>query len=335
MFWLMTTTIYPWHQPLWQNLQQARTAQKLGQAFLLTGIPGLGKLDFARAFAHALLCFAPTATGTACQQCRACQLLAEGSHPDLLEVVPEKEQGAIKIDAIRSVLDDIAQTSQLGGKKVVLIAPADAMNLASSNALLKSLEEPNPCVILLLVSDNASALPATVRSRTQILNFKPAFGEGAEQWLAGQGVASPHSSLHLAEGAPLAAQRFDSVTRERRQVLLGDLQALARSQANPLVLAEKWLKEDVGQVLTWILSWLVDIGRYHACLQPDPLINVDIKDGLIDLANYTSKHRLFSFFEKTLEIRRLFCAKANLNLQLMVEEIFVDWPKIDNPKPGH
>ena len=111
-----------------------------------------------------LLCQHP-AGGRACGQCKGCQLLAAGTHPDFFLLEPEEPEKPIRVDQVRELVDFVVQTAQLGGRKVVLLEPAEAMNLNSANALLKSLEEPSGDTVLLLISHQPSRLLPTIKSR--------------------------------------------------------------------------------------------------------------------------------------------------------------------------
>lgn len=104
-----------------------------------------------------LLCQQPQGLD-ACGGCKACMLLKAGSHPDNFVLEPEEADKPIKVDQVRELVAFVVQTAQLGGRKVVLIEPVEAMNVNASNALLKSLEEPSGDTVLLLVTHQPSRL---------------------------------------------------------------------------------------------------------------------------------------------------------------------------------
>ncbi len=217
----------PW---LAQPLQEALHSHR-GHALLVQGSPGVGSLAFALVFAQSRLCEAPTAAPTtphlACGRCGSCKLFHTHVHPDLLVLMPEtlrqlhnwplsgdkpdaedskkKPSRQIKIDEVRAMLDWAGKTSARGRGKVVVLHPAEALNLQSANALLKTLEEPAPGTHLVLtVSDTSHVLP-TVRSRCQQLRLPaPEAGVG-QAWLAGQGVADAAALLAACSGRPLDA----------------------------------------------------------------------------------------------------------------------------------
>ena len=121
--------------------------------------------------------------GIACGQCSGCITLQAGSHPDFLSLQPEEKSKFIKVDQIRSLCESMAKTSQQGGWKVAVIFPAETMNIAASNALLKSLEEPEPNTLIILVSSRLSTIPMTIRSRCQIQSSAIPSTDIAQQWL--------------------------------------------------------------------------------------------------------------------------------------------------------
>ena len=153
--------VYPWQENLWQQL--AGRAQH-AHAYLLHGPAGIGKRALAERLMARLLCLSPSGLD-ACGNCKSCHLLAAGTHPDNFVLEPEEADKPIKVDQVRELVEFVVQTAQLGGRKVVLLEPAEAMNLNAANALLKSLEEPSGNTVLLLISHQPSRLLPTIKSR--------------------------------------------------------------------------------------------------------------------------------------------------------------------------
>ena len=139
----------PWQLEAWARLGQQVDEDRLPHALLVTGPAGIGKEHFARSVSARLLCGSPV-SGTACGNCKSCTLLSAGSHPDLLDVQCEEGSRVIKIDQVRELIDFAGKTPAIGGRKVVLLGPAEAMNINAANALLKCLEEPSASTTLLL-----------------------------------------------------------------------------------------------------------------------------------------------------------------------------------------
>ena len=218
------------HSEAWATLNVWRT--RLPHALLLTGQRGIGKFELARRFAESLLCEHPAPTHEACGQCLACNWLAQGNHPDFRLLQPEilsdktvemgnavsapdsakkKSPGQqITIDQVRALDDFLRVGTHRRGSRVVLIHPAEAMNRATANALLKSLEEPAPGTVFILTSSESERLLPTIRSRCQALPVPLPDAERATAWLARAGVRDGEHWLALAGGSPLLAASLES-----------------------------------------------------------------------------------------------------------------------------
>ena len=220
----------------------------------------MGKLDFARALAQGLLCETPLPSGEGCGQCLACGWLAQGNHPDFRSVEPEaladngdegegkgkKPSRQILIEQVRELAGLVNLSTHRNGMRVILIHPAEAMNVNAANALLKTLEEPPPHTLIILISHHAQSLLPTVRSRCRKVDFAVPPLEQSMNWLRAQGVADPAPLLAQAGNAPLAALAL--AADESQEVRRGFLTQLARPQAlDPLGLAEKSEKMELAK----------------------------------------------------------------------------------------
>jgi DNA polymerase III subunit delta' len=203
---------YPWLDAPWQRLLATRA--RPAQALLLAGPRGTGKGALALAWAQALLCESPQPDGAACGQCPACHWFETGGHPDFrLVALQEKtnKEGetrmatAIEVDQAREAVDFVQLSTYRAGFRVVLVNPADSLNLAAANALLKVLEEPPLNTVFVLVSDQPRRLLPTIRSRCTRLDIGLPPIEQAAQWLAGQGVDDALNLLATPSAGPTAA----------------------------------------------------------------------------------------------------------------------------------
>jgi len=244
----------PWQQAVLDNALAAHAEQRLGHALLLVGPAQMGKLEVAMALAQRLLCTSPNAADNlACGRCRSCQLFAAETHGDFKRVSFEpNEKGdklrtEISVEQIRRLGQWFSLTPQMGGAQVALIEPADALNIASANALLKTLEEPAPNRFLLIVTSKPGRLPATIRSRCQRLEFRMPARSVAIDWLRDKGhpEASAAPALDAALGHPgLAEDWLSHGGLALRKTVRADLNAVGAGQTRPVETAQRWLADE-------------------------------------------------------------------------------------------
>ncbi len=318
----------PWQEAAWEALAARRRAGRLPHALLLAGPHGVGKGRLARALALALLCPGAGADGRACGACPACRQAAAGSHPDLLMLEPEGRGRPLTVDQVRGATERLATTAQYGGWRVVLLAPAEAMNLHAANALLKTLEEPGEGSLLLLLSEAPGRLPATVRSRCQRLDLPRPPREAALAWLRGQlpDEADPALLLDLAGGAPLAAlelARGEALALRRE--LWRELEALARGEGDALAAAERWHRADLPALLRWWWLGAADLARLRAGAGA-PRAGADLGPLLGRLAPLVEARRLHDFLQELARGRRRLEGQANA--RLLLEELLLGWREL-------
>ncbi|MEC9482713.1 MAG: DNA polymerase III subunit delta', partial [Halomonas sp.] len=201
-------TPLPWQASLWKRLVQLQDTDRLPHALLFSGGHGLGKQELADALAARTLCRRPGEV--ACGECHGCQMLQAGYHPDLLRIAPAEKSRQIRIDPIRDVNGFISQTAQQGGYRVVILQPAEAMNVAAANALLKSLEEPGERTLFILLADIPSRMLATIRSRCQHWALGVPDAATSLDWLGGElgDRDEAYFWLQVAGGLPLLAKEL-------------------------------------------------------------------------------------------------------------------------------
>ncbi|MBV6324309.1 DNA polymerase III subunit delta' [Duganella violaceipulchra] len=281
----MSNSIYPWQEASWQQLQLLR--QRMPHAILFHGAAGIGKSDFIERFAQGLLCEAVLPDGHACGQCASCGWFSQHNHPDYRRVRPEAledeptgdgEEGdgeakkttaksakapskEIKIEQIRNLADFMNISTHRQGLRVVVLYPAEALNMPASNALLKTLEEPPPGTVFLLASNSLDRLLPTILSRCRKFALPMPSHAEALAWLKSQGVPDADSWLREQGGAPLAAMAQAEVgNRDDLEVLL---QLLAHpSVEGALKVADKLQKVPLSAQVSWLQRWLYDVFSY-------------------------------------------------------------------------
>ena len=316
---------YPWQTELWGQL--AGRSQH-AHAYLLHGPQGIGKRALADRLMALLLCQRPA--GEACGQCKSCQLLAAGSHPDNFLLEPEEADKAIKVDQVRQLVEFVVQTAQLGGRKVVLIEPVEAMNINASNALLKSLEEPSGDTVLLLVSHQPSRLLPTIKSRCVQQACPLPSAAQSRAWLE---TALPETAedareelLVLAAGSPLVALKLheQGVPAQRVQVVEG-VKKLLKGQVSPTQLAEGWNAVALLTLFDWFHDWAHLILRYQLTEDEEGLGLGDMRKVVQYLAQKSPQAQVLVLQDWILQQRQKVLGKANLNRTLLLEALLVSW----------
>ncbi|MEO7066985.1 MAG: DNA polymerase III subunit delta' [Rhodanobacter sp.] len=266
----------PWHAEQWTRLQASRARDALPHALLLCGPAGLGKREFVQRFVRGLLCEQPI-DGDACGHCRRCLLLAAGTHPDLISLTfglrkNNTLRSEIVVEQVRELSARLALNSQMGGWQIVVIDPADAMNPAAANALLKTLEEPSAQTLLLLLADAPWRLPQTIRSRCQRIEFHLPPESVSLAWLKAVGLTDAASALVAASGNPgLARAWSEQGAIERRLEVRKDLAALAAGRGQPLDVVKRWLADEPAQRLWFAAQAAADEGKARATTALPPL----------------------------------------------------------------
>lgn len=320
------TDVLPWQVDLW--LQLAGRAQH-AHAYLLHGPAGIGKRLLAEQLMALLLCQRPV-EARACGECKACQLLAAQTHPDHYVLEPEEVDKAIRVDQVRDLVGFVTQTAQLGGRKVILLEPAEAMNLNAANALLKSLEEPSGDTVLLLISHQPSRLLPTIKSRC-VQQACPLPGrQQSLDWLAARlpelGPELREQLLTLAAGSPLAALKLheQKVLELRAQVVDG-VKKLLKQQQSASQLAEGWNALPLILLFDWFCEWAHLILRYQMAGDEAELGAADMQKVLQYLAQKSSQQKVIALQDWLLEHRQKVLGKANLNRVLLLEALLVQW----------
>jgi DNA polymerase III subunit delta' len=270
-------SLLPWHADLWERLQSRRQRGALPHALLLAGPAGLGKRAFLRLFTQGLLCKEPLADGQPCGHCRSCLFFVAGTHPDVVALsFGLRKDGVtrseIVVDQVRDLSQRLAMSSQFGGWQVATIDPADAMNAAAGNALLKTLEEPSASTMLILVADAPWRLPATIRSRCQRIDFALPTHEDALTWLRQHKVPDPEAALAAAGGNPGRAREWaaDGALKQRAEVRQ-DLKALAAGRGDAVEVAKRWLATSPVQYLWFAAQAITDEAKARATAGRGPL----------------------------------------------------------------
>jgi DNA polymerase-3 subunit delta' len=296
---------------------------------------GLGEFEFAQACAQSLLCEKPQPDRQACGTCHACNWFSLGNHPDFRLIVPEsmapesREEGAepakkrseqIRIEQARELADFLAVGTHRGGLRVILVYPAEAMNVNTQNALLKNLEEPPPATVFLLVTTQPERLLATVRSRC--LKFSLPFPppDPILLWLREQGLKQPEATLAGAGGAPLAALKAVNTDADR----LRFIEDLGNPGFDPIALAEAVLRIPLWDLVGWLQRWSYDLllARVAGRVRYNP----NQERVIADTARHCDAVDIAAYLRRLAQARAL--ARHPLNAKLFVEDLLLQYQRL-------
>lgn len=337
---LMTnlSALYPWQTSVWQLVNQ--DDKRRAHALLLHGRTGIGKYDFARHFSQSLLCTNKSELGHACGTCSSCNWFTEDSHPDFRLLSPEQEsetdeEGSsakktmkktqISVAQIRELSDFLGLSSHRSeGSRIILIHPAEALNQASANALLKMLEEPAEGVIFILVAHQLQRLLPTILSRCQKVTMPIPGEKQALAWLNEQGVSNAKAQLAYLEGSPIKVFteqfQFTQLTEIWRMLALG-------SKLQPHIAAPAFIAGSVESGVIALQKWIYDIVALH--LTQKIRYHATQTTALQVLADKVNLSRLFQLQKNIEALRKL--ALHPLNHELQMETLLLEYTKIFQP----
>lgn len=317
----VTSKVYPWQKTTWDTL--TTRFPNIGHGLLFYGKEGCGKHAFAKHFLAWVLCLNKQPQG-ACGECSSCQWLKSDTHPNYVHITTDeenkKQNAKIKIEKIRDLLPFVQQTGE--GWRVILIEPAEALNLASSNALLKTLEEPGERVVLILLADHYLKLPATIRSRLQHFALDRISYEQATSYLNEHlseiAEVQPDLLLGLSNDMPLQAieiAKSDWFTK--RQTFLNDWLKIVAQKNMPLFFSGKWQKELSFSDFIVLFEYL--LGDLICVKLNQPQKNTDLD--FDQLSPYYDLESLFNIYSELQQAKKL--VEQNVQSQLIIDQLFI------------
>ena len=310
----------PWLKDAQQRLRSSLDSGRLPHSLLMLAAPGLGAEQLAQWITALILCERPGARP--CDVCAACRLLRSDTHPDVHVLRLEEDAQQIKVDQVRELIESLALKSYRGGFKVGVIDGAEALNVYGANAFLKTLEEPTPNTMLIMIARPNHRLPATIASRCQRLTLRPPATADAVKWLQAKSSAASdwQPALALAGGAPLLALELAaSGLAEIDADMRAGIAELADGAVDVTLLAERWIRSNPALRITWLENWItqrVHMGlgasASHQTAEPIRLPAALLKPKI---------RALFELLDASREIRRL--ASTGMNQQLALEALLV------------
>ena len=322
------------HVRLIELLSRSVAGGTLPPSLLFAGPAGIGKRLAALAVAQALNCTAPVVSHQssvdACGACASCTRIARGVHPDVLFVTPG-DSGAIKIDQVRDIVDRAHYRPFEGRRRVVVIDEADALVHPAQNALLKTLEEPTPSSVFILVTSRPDMLLPTVLSRCPQLRFRPLSATDIASALMARGhhetearavAATADGSLGqaLQASAGELVESRDLAQRVLAQAAAQDDPARRIESAKDLVAKAAGGAVEREQLATHLRAMAVllrDVAVLATHADERTLANPDVRPSLEGLANTYQGERGTRAFAAV--DRALFALQRNAGVKLVAD----------------
>jgi len=328
-------SLLPWQQEAWQHVVKQAKSNSLPHAFLFSGLEGIGKQNFAETLANYLLCEninTHNAIDEACGECKQCKLFAAETHPDFKHIVPDEGSSVLKIDTIRDLMHFFQKSSMQGGRKISILSPAESLNHNAANALLKTLEEPTPGSVIILVSHCSGQLLPTIRSRCQVVDFKTPSFDQAHQWLSNEiertsskqySSESLGSLLSLASNAPLKAAMYADIDAlEENLSMLDEMGRILKNEVLASDIASRWVDDLAVLRLAWTIQWIEKILKIKSL---GDTVESSSSKMMVYLAGHCNDFQLFDLYKASLQQYRLFLGKNNPNKQLGFECLLHQW----------
>ena len=337
----------PWMRPVADRLGEGIPA-----ALLIYGIPGVGKGILANDLAQWVLCGNPTALGQPCDTCSECQLYRSGNHPDFRLITNDegeikkdsdgnagdvkKQKQIISVNAIRDLAEFSGTKPHRGYAKVVVINPAENLNVSASNALLKILEEPPEFLHFILVAKHVESVIPTIRSRCSKQRVNAPTDQMATSWLASHFSDTPVSAetaslvLRLSANAPFKVHELlsDEQFVDARRFIVS---TLTRQPIDIFALASFCEKIDVEHLRLIFYALTHDLliaqagGKsiFHDDLSEE-LNRIRESFSMIEIIRWND---IFTDYLKS--------AHHPLNRRLALEALFLQWPQKSRSARGH
>ena len=317
------------HKQVITQLCLMQQEDRIPHAMLFCGTDGVGKSLVAEALAAAILCHAPV-NNQACGHCKACQVLAAGTHPDFFQIQPESETKAapaIRIEAVRKLQEEIARIPLLSERRVVIMQEADKMNEAAANCLLKTIEEPSGQIVFILLTSRPSALLDTIISRCMRVEFGILQPEELVAILHQQGIEEPLAGklASIADGSVSKALAMQDEELLNLQSQAFDLASAAGTLGveQLLQLAKEMSNHSRERLIQW-LGFLAMIYRDLLMLYSGsglPLYNQSDIDRLSSLLNKYHQQELLQLLQLVQDYQKRL--GSNVNTQLCLEGFLI------------
>lgn len=326
------------HEWAVQLLQNHMRNEDTRHAYLLVGPSGVGRRTLGLRFIQALNCLNPPAVGEFCGECRVCQQISRMQHPDLLIGEAESIGGVLKIDTIREIQHSLNLQPYEAKWRIALLMRFEEANQNAENAILKTLEEPPENAKIILTASVENALLPTVTSRCEIIRLRPMAVEDLRKALIEKRNLNDESATrisHLAAGrvgyavslleTPEKAERILATAREGLELLTQNTRQRFRFAESFKDVKKRSEVRDILQIWQSLFRdiLLISLNNHPKEL---PLTFTDLQTDLISIAGKTGPNHLRAVISQI--NRSIDYLDANVNLQLLIETLFLQWPSL-------
>lgn len=330
------------------HFRKTIASNHLSHAYIFTGQDGVGKTLFAKEFSKALLC--TEGKDDSCNLCRNCIRIEKHNHPDVNWIDIDEKAKFIKIENIRNLQHSVKLSPVESNYKIFIIKEAVMMNEEASNCLLKTLEEPPPNTIIILITNSLTPVKETIKSRCQIIRFHPIPTSIIEDQLTKRfnadtskiGWLSRFCSGSLGNAFELLKDNF----YEKNNDIIN---RISTPYTDNLLLAEEFIdtylsssdtleekREALRRILNCILQFyrdllIVKVRNTHGTRKNSPpLFNADREDAFQSCVNYLTREQIISLIDEILVSTKYI--DYNLNINLLVENIITRITVLMSPK---
>ena len=317
-----------WNQNAFALLQQQFSDNSLHHAILLLGPDGIGRDTFAQELAQWMLC--QNKDRYSCNECKSCSLFIADNHPDYHHLGIEVDKTQISVAQVRELINDLHESSHQSGWKVANITNVMALNASSFNALLKTLEEPQPNTLIILQSEQLQSVPPTIRSRSQLVTLSVSDQQAIRNWFEtnnGFLSADLDMALKIFPQAPYKAEDFaENGDALKCSEFLYDLTSLFEASSQPLQIAKKWQGEIESCVFWWQLI-IRDVLLFKQMEQMDEnTVHLQFSDkieAIQQLSSSLNNQGFLLLLDKINELQRLIKRRSPVNLMASWQSLMI------------
>lgn len=318
------------HERIVEVFRRSVRSGKVSHSYIFEGVPGCGRRKTALALIQAIYCQA--VDDDACGVCPSCRKVASGNHGDIHYVEPLPDKRDISIDQLREIQRELSLRPYEAPRKACIMEPAERMSVNAANSLLKTLEEPPGNAIIILLTENANMLLATIRSRCQLIRFSPLSQENVQRLLVRSGTEADVADLlaPMAEGSMQRAGELDNESLyARRELMLNHISSLSLGRIVSVFDSAEELagnRDETLESLDLMLSLARDTVYLHAGC--NEIVNTSVRPALEAFAARCTLDGALQILGSITDTRR--AVQRNANNKLALDCLFMKMAEVIN-----